>query len=185
MNNTTKNGTGTHPTLLGMGLLAISILIFFGFYASNRSMTINSEGKNINTAYEATTSVSFVSTTTTREVANTYLVYGAFTGPAYRNTTYSLTIPGNYEVTPTNPNSYSGVTATASYNFYTNGNLAFIVNVFSDEQWNNIRIQETMNVAEQGGTNSYKGEGRYLGENFSWVFSYIPGAYSMPAGVSF
>lgn len=113
---------------------------------------------------------------------STATTYQAVSGPAYRNPTYGLTIPGTYQVVPSQ-NAYAGVPTAASYAFYQNGVYAYTVNVFSKEQWNNIRIQETINTKEGIGPD-YLGEGRYLGENKTWIYSYIPGSY-MPAGVRF
>jgi hypothetical protein len=44
---------------------------------------------------------------------------------------------------------------------------AFVVNVFSKEQWNIIRTQE--NYVHLNTSNI--GEGTYLGENFTWIYS--------------
>lgn len=106
----------------------------------------------------------------------------AVSGPAYHNPTFGLTVPGSYNVAQ-RQNVYGGVPTTASYDFYTGGVYAFTINVFSKEQWNNIRIQETRNMKEGTGPD-YLGEGRYLGENQTWIYSIIYGSYQ-PSKVRF
>jgi len=169
-------------TILGIVGLALVAILGLGFYANKYApIAENGETKTI-----------YVSTTTTEYLTNSRVVFtpsrntsnviDTVLGPAYRNTTFSLTVPGDYQVVPTQ-NSYAGVSTSASYNFYTNGSLAFTINVFSEEAWNNIRTQETVGVQTGGQTNF--GEGSYIGENATWIFSYLPGAASVPNGVRF
>ena len=127
------------------------------------------------------TSTAAAKPATTRRVVSAS-PYQAVSGPAYRAPTFGLTVPGSYTVS-VGQNVYSGVPATASYNFFSGGVYAFTINIFSKEQWNDIRIQETRNAKEGTGPD-YLGEGRYLGENMTWIFSIIYGSYQ-PSDVRF
>lgn len=185
-----------------IGVIAFVVLALFGlgFYAERHITVLGEEsGQSTQTVYVATTTLRYEATTTEVEVpggrtystgrtATAYTGYSsqpAYVGPAYRNTIYGLTVPGIYQVTESAGGVYAGVPTSASYNFYTNGVLAFTINVWSKEAWNNIRIQETINVAETKNVNQYFGEGHFLGSNKVWIYSYIPGSYTPPTGIRF
>jgi hypothetical protein len=91
---------------------------------------------------------------------------------AYGSYPFGITVPRGYTTTAAATGVYGGIQPTAAYHFYANGAYAFTVNVFSKEQWNDIRIQETRNVKEGTGP-EYLGEGRYLGENKTWIYSQL------------
>lgn len=177
-NNRIERGITTGLLLVVLaGVVAIAGLgTYFKYDFKKVSKTSNTEalaldgssGNNISLASEN-------KIVTDREVS---------TRPAYHNATYGLTIPGVYAVTPVAVSPYGGVSPVASYSFNYNGVYAFTINVFSKEEWNNIRIQETLS-ADAGTTNAYLGEGTYLGENKTWIFSVIPAAYTTPSGVYF
>ncbi|MDB5266308.1 MAG: hypothetical protein JWN89_123 [Parcubacteria group bacterium] len=89
-------------------------------------------------------------------------------GSTYHNSAYGLTVPlpaGWSNVPSVGADVYAGIPDTASIHFAGPGGQTLTVNVFTKEQWNNIRIQETL-----GQTNSF-GEGNYLGENFTYIYS--------------
>lgn len=92
---------------------------------------------------------------------------------AYGSYPFGITVPRGYTAAPGATGVYGGVQPTVSYNFFANGVYAFTVNVFSKEQWNDIRIQETRNIKEGTGP-EYLGEGRYIGENKTWIYSRLP-----------
>lgn len=90
-------------------------------------------------------------------------------GPVYKNPNYGLTIsmPSTYAgYTVLNAReAFAGVYDLDSLHFYNGGVNTFTINVFTKQQWNDIRIQETNNQV-----NGY-GEGTYLGENKNYIFS--------------
>lgn len=175
MNNTLEKGTAK------TGLIALAILIIFIVlgaivYRSDSKDTIlpnstTTPAYTLNTG-TSTTSTSTVTTvytpTTTRTVA---VISSPFPGGVvYHNSTYGLTVGlpttwNNYRVT-IGQDSFAGVSNTAS--IYINGGTSpLTINVFTKEQWNDIRIQETNSQI-----NSF-GEGDYLGENKNYIFSSI------------
>lgn len=90
-------------------------------------------------------------------------------GSVYHNSTYGLTIPlptswAGYTVTTTRE-TFAGVTNLASIKFFVGGQNPLTINVFTKEQWNDIRIQETNSQV-----NGF-GEGNYLGENSRYIFA--------------
>ncbi|MHB1330777.1 MAG: hypothetical protein ACYCY6_02310 [Minisyncoccota bacterium] len=172
--------------------LVVLSLGVLGYIASERSSTVQDDEDNqgTKTVYIATTTTEFVSTTTTtirniptKEVRDVRNVYNEQTGPTFRSPTLGLTVPGAYQVIASQ-NVYAGVPTTISYKFYTSGVLAFTINAFSKEQWNDIRIQETR-LAAAGDFNRYLGEGRYMGENKLFIYSYIPALSTPPMSTRF
>jgi hypothetical protein len=93
-------------------------------------------------------------------------------GTEYRSP-YGLTLalPASWQAyaLTTNTNSYGSVTPTNSTTFRLAGGPVLTVNVFTKEQWNRIKTEE--NAANQN-VNSL-GEGEYLGENATYIYSYI------------
>ncbi len=82
-----------------------------------------------------------------------------------------LPFPANwqaYAVVKSNP-SYGGFQPTDSSTIVLSGGSVLTINVFTKEQWNKIRTEE--NAANQN-VNSL-GEGEYLGENSTYIYSYI------------
>ncbi len=87
----------------------------------------------------------------------------------YYNPTYGLRLKippswAGYAVQTTN-SAFGGLPSSNSIHFYVFGRESFVINVFTKEEWNNLRITETNN-----NVNSY-GEGEYLGENGTFIFS--------------
>lgn len=98
-------------------------------------------------------------------------------GPVYHNSTYGLTVPlpagwSGYSIYQ-NVEYFGGFPSLVSLHFNVGGTNPLTVNVFTKEQWNDIRNQENANHLN---VNSL-GEGIYLGENFTYIFStQTPGA---------
>lgn len=185
--------------VMGIIALCLVVLIGLGIYAYSNTVTVaddSSTASSTQVVYVATTTTSYVATTTTTEVlvprtskpvatsyvaprTNTASSYSAYTSVNGYHSPYGLTVPGNYYPT-IGRDVYAGVYDTASLHF-----SGFQINVFSKEEWNDIRIQETVNNKEGTGP-TYFGEGSYLGENKTWIFSIIPGAYgTVPYGIRF
>lgn len=186
-----KEEKATKKIVVTVATLVVLSLGVLGYFASeNIKVKENVNVEETKTVYVSTTTTEFISTTTsvvrnvpTPEKSNVKNVYNPNQGPAFRNETLGLTVPGVYEVIASQ-NIYAGVSATVSYNFYTNGVLAFTINTFSKEQWNDIKIQETR-LAAAGNFNRYLGEGRYMGENRLWIYSYIPALSTPPMSTRF
>ncbi|MBX4195471.1 hypothetical protein KW796_00740 [Candidatus Parcubacteria bacterium] len=186
--------------VIGVVAFVVLVLAVFGVYAYKNPVEVSYGNSQPETEiiYVATTTTSYVSTTTTlynrsqatapatkpraSSSGQSASAYIGYSGTAYRNASFGLTVPGSHSVT-VGRDAYAGVSDTASLHFYQGGVHAFQINVWSKEQWNDIRIQETMN-AKQGTGPTYFGEGSYLGENKTWIFSVIPGS-SIPSGVQF
>ncbi|MDB5194084.1 MAG: hypothetical protein JWN50_98 [Parcubacteria group bacterium] len=114
-----------------------------------------------------------VKTITTYKRVAVAAAASGISGTTYHNGTYGLTIglPSSFAgfrtyVTAGGPN---GLPGTAEIHFVAPGEStdAFVVNVFSKAQWNIIRTNE--NYAHLNTSNT--GEGNYLGENFTWIYS--------------
>jgi hypothetical protein len=96
------------------------------------------------------------------------------TGPSgmtYQNTNFGLSLDfpvswNGYTVQVVG-SSFGGIGTESSFNFYLNESNTFTINVFTKEEWNKLRTEELQN-----NTVSY-GEGDYLGENFTYIFSVI------------
>lgn len=196
---THKERGSASGVVIGVIAVIVLILIGLGLYAYKNPVEVAQNGESsTRIEYVATTTTTYVSTTTTAYepdiTARTYTAprsqsYGGTyaSGSAYHNG-YGLTVPGSYTVT-TGQDVYAGVYDTASLHFHLpaqagQGAQAFQINVWSKEQWNDIRIQETINAKEGTGP-TYFGEGSYLGENFTWIYSVIPGSYNPLAGIRF
>jgi hypothetical protein len=93
-------------------------------------------------------------------------------GSEYRSP-YGLTLalPASWQAyaLTTNSTTYGGVTPTNSTTFRLAGGPVLTINVFTKEQWNKIKTEE--NAANQNV--SSLGEGEYLGENATYIYSYI------------
>jgi hypothetical protein len=92
-------------------------------------------------------------------------------GSVYHNSAYGLSVPvpanwAGYSVYQ-NREFFGGFPSLASIHFNVAGTNPLTVNVFTKEQWNDIRNQENANHLN---VNSL-GEGIYLGENFTYIFS--------------
>lgn len=96
-----------------------------------------------------------------------------FPGGTQYESPYGLTLafPASwqaYAITK-NTTSYGGVTPTDSTTFRLAEGPILTINVFTKEQWNRIKTQE--NAANQN-VNTL-GEGEYLGENSTYIYSYL------------
>jgi len=130
----------------------------------------------------ATTTIGTTATTTTvvkvippHEVT-VYKQVATYPGGVTFHSPFGLTLPfpatwAGYTLIQTNE-SYAGVPALATYNFNVGGDRVLTINAFTKEQWNNIRIQEEQDILEGETRNEYFGEGHYLGENTTYIFSY-------------
>ncbi len=111
-------------------------------------------------------------TVTTREIAYAPVTYRT----TYSTSPYGMTLPFGEGAVLTNTSSdlYAGVPATATYTYNVGGVPKYKVNVFTKEQWNNIRIKETQEMIESDlkDLNHYYGEGRYFGESMDYIFTY-------------
>lgn len=67
---------------------------------------------------------------------------------------------------------YAGIPSTATYTFYIQDEPTLTINVFNKEQWNDIRIQDNLDLIDFGSLSNYYGEGAYRGENITYIFSY-------------
>jgi len=93
-------------------------------------------------------------------------------GTEYRSP-YGLTLalPANWQAYALTKNSvtYGGVASTDSTTIRLASGPVLTINVFTKEQWNKIKTEE--NAANQN-VNSL-GEGEYLGENSTYIYSFI------------
>lgn len=96
----------------------------------------------------------------------------AVSGFHYRNATFGLTLPlpnswNGYRVYET-AGSPAGFPSTRTIHFIAPGETgeAFLIHVFTKEQWNALRTEENRRGI------SDMGEGKYLGENATWIYSY-------------
>lgn len=195
--------------VIGVIALVLVVLIVGGIYAYNNPAVVetasNTEASST-IVYVASTTTSYISTTTTTQVLvprtpntgssayiapkpqakQTALSYSGYSNVSYANSyhnaTFGLTIPGNYSAS-SGQDTYGGISDTASLHLYYGGAQAFQVNVWSREAWSRLRNEETWNNTNGGQT--YFGEGTYLGENFNWIYSIIPGSYAPPTGIKF
>lgn len=113
-----------------------------------------------------------VTTYVRKTVASAGSSYTGVSGSVYHNATYGLTLrlpTAGYRtyITAGGP---SGLPGTAQIHFIAPGEAtdAFIINVWDKQGWNYVRTQE--NFVHLNTTNI--GEGTYLGENFTWIYSY-------------
>lgn len=96
----------------------------------------------------------------------------AVSGFHYRNTTFGLTLPlpntwNEYRVYET-AGSPAGFPSTRTIHFIAPGESGdtFLIHVFTKAEWNALRTDEN----RRGISNM--GEGKYLGENATWIYSY-------------
>jgi hypothetical protein len=139
-------------------LLIVIVLLIGGIYHAGRTTPV---------LVPLSPTASTTTTTTTTIVAPTNPA--VFVGGTYHNSVYGLTLslPANYEPFDTG-SSPTGVVASDSIQFTENGADIFSINVFTKQQWNIIRTKENtehLNVNDLG-------EGTYLGENETYIFSY-------------
>jgi len=103
-------------------------------------------------------------------------------GAAYHNATYGLTLrlPSAGWTVYQTTGGPAGLPGTAQLHFVAPGESqdAFVINVWDKAGWNYVRTQE--NFVHLNTTNI--GEGTYLGENFTWIYSYT--LYSHPEAQS-
>lgn len=121
-------------------------------------------------------------TTTYRAPATTIRRVTPING--YHNSTFGLTVPGSYTVAQSAA-VYGGVPTSSSLIFYYRGVPAFQINVWSRENWSKLRNEETWNEHDGNIAGTYFGEGTYLGENFTWIYSVLPLNYAPPTGIVF
>lgn len=111
-----------------------------------------------------------------RTVPATRTTASAYTGitgaNVYHNSTYGLTLqlPSAGWRTYVTSGGPAGLSGTAQIHFIAPGEStdSFVVNVWNKEQWTRIRTLE--NYVHLNTSNI--GEGTYLGENFTWIYSY-------------
>ena len=117
----------------------------------------------LQTATTTTTTTTLVNSPTATVSGTTFLAGN------YHNSVYGLTLnlPANYQPIDTGT-SPAGVVASDSIEFTNNGQDIFSINVFTKQQWNVIRTEEN---TEHLNVNNL-GEGTYLGENETYIFSY-------------
>jgi hypothetical protein len=127
--------------------------------------TVTEEPKTVTRTY-----TTYVKKTVPNTQASAYSGYSG--SNVYHNGTYGLTLrlpEAGYRtyVTAGGP---SGLPGTAQIHFVAPGSStdSFVVNVWNKAQWNAIRTEE--NFVHQNTTSL--GEGTYLGENFTWIYSY-------------
>jgi hypothetical protein len=152
-------------------VFVVIIIAISGWWYYKHTKLVYTESLPVGTAYNPTA-------TTTTIYKNVY-VPGATvtptspTGVIFHDSTYGLTIdlPSNFAgyrsyITQGGPNNLSG---TEEIHFVAPNETsdAFVVNIFSKQQWNNIRTQE--NLAHQNINDL--GEGNYIGENTTWIYS--------------
>jgi hypothetical protein len=127
-----------------------------------------------NDTYTATPAKTKTVTYTTyerRPVASAYSATTGLSGSTYHNGTYGLTLrlPSAGWTSYMTSGGPSGLPGTAQIHFRAPGEAtdAFVVNVWSKAGWNYVRTQE--NFVHLNTSNI--GEGTYLGENFTWIYS--------------
>ena len=171
--------------VIGVLVVVIAIIIGIGYWW-NHSTKVNSDdnlGSNA-TSTEPKFTIGDPSTTTISKTTKP-VITGTHSNPTptsegntttstrYHNGTYGLTLgfPASFSgfrtyETAGGPSNLGG---TIQIHFIAPGETsdAFVVNVFSKAQWNAIRTQE--NYAHLNTSNI--GEGNYLGENFTWIYS--------------
>lgn len=96
-----------------------------------------------------------------------------FTGGSEYRSPYGLALafPASWQAyaMTKNATTYGGVAAQDSTTFRLASGPVLTINVFTKEQWNRIKTQE--NAANQNV--SSLGEGEYLGENTTYIYSFI------------
>ena len=144
-------------------LLIIIILFIVGviFYSSRAPQA----SPNTATTTASTTTIPQPSPTSYLIPPPSNITYGG----TYHNNVYGLTLdmPASYQALDTSA-SPTGVVASDSIQFVENGEKIFTINIFTKQQWNTIR---TLENTEHLNVNNL-GEGIYLGENETYIFSY-------------
>lgn len=176
MKNTLEKGTAKTATI-ALVILVIFIILGVVVYKMNDGEISDD---NLTSTTTPTYTINDVTSTTTtgtktgsqptipRTVA---VVESPFPGGSvYHSDTYGLTIPlpaaWNGYSASISTDTYAGVSDLASIHLI-GAASSLTINVFTKEQWNDIRIQET-----NGQVNSF-GEGNYLGENKNYIFSSV------------
>lgn len=144
-------------------ILIIIILLIVGviFYSSRTPLA----SPNTATTTSSTTTIPQPSPTSYLIPPTPNITYGG----TYHNSVYglSLDVPASYQTLDTGA-SPAGVVASDSIQFVENGAKIFTINIFTKQQWNTIR---TLENTEHLNVNNL-GEGIYLGENETYIFSY-------------
>lgn len=185
----TQTGFGSAAYVTLVAALAVLAIVALALYAKNNPLKAPANTPTNTTGQNATSTASNNSNSSTSGSTNNHQTASVITaypsGPYYHNNLFGLSVPGIYVVQNGALNSYGNVAPTASYDFYYTGVKLFTINVFSKEEWNNIRIQETVQ-SDAGTKNAYLGEGHYLGENKTWIYSFEPSTYAVPpSGILF
>jgi hypothetical protein len=150
-----------------LALLLVVILLVGGIYTAHKISllppyspvaTTTTTTSTTNTAYQPPYQAPLVTP------APTTLYNGT-----YHNGVYGLTLnlPVDYQAFDTG-SSPAGVVASDSIDYTENGTEIFSINIFTKQQWNTIRTEEN---TEHLDVNDL-GEGTYLGENETYIFSY-------------
>jgi hypothetical protein len=172
---TLQKGSGNTAVIAIVILMLFMIggAFVFRTYNTSTSVTATSTSQSL-TDYivdqtTGTTTNTYAQTPTPQTIVRTTLVSPFPGGSVYRNSTYGLSVPlpasWNGYTTTEGRETFAGVTNLASIRFYLGGANPLTINVFTKEQWNDIRIQET-NLQVNG-----YGEGSYLGENGTYIFA--------------
>jgi hypothetical protein len=146
-------------------LIVIAVLLVGGVYYSGKISPVLQFPPQIGTTTTTTTTnmAPMIPSPVAPAAQTTYF------GGTYHNSVYGLTLnlPTDYQPfdTGTSP---AGVVGSDSIQFTENGLQVFSINVFTKQQWNTIRTEEN---TENLDVNDL-GEGTYLGENETYIFSY-------------
>ncbi len=184
MKNTQKGAVS--GTTIAVLVVALIVIVLIGWMWKKGGVSVSKDTNATGTPFtytidNATTTASTTevvkvtkTSTPTYKNTNTASAYtGVVNGTTYHNGTYGLTLslPASWMgyrtyITNGGPNGLSG---TAQIHFVAPGENddAFVVNVWSKEQWNKIRTEE--NFVHRNTVDI--GEGMYLGENFTWIYS--------------
>ncbi|MES2214380.1 MAG: hypothetical protein V4465_03285 [Patescibacteria group bacterium] len=174
-----ERGSGTTATV-ALGILILFAILGGALYRSDYGNDDLPKNITYGTPSYTDDEPQVVSTTIEVPTGETTRVYqpggttvvrkaiSAFPGGSSYHSAFGLTVslPPGWSNTPSvGSDVYAGVPDTASIHFAGPAGQNMTINVFTKEQWNNIRIQETL-----GQVNAF-GEGSYLGENFTYIYS--------------
>lgn len=162
--NTTTNATSTSTGIPNTGETGYNYVIG---ESATTTQVATSEPKTVTRTY-----TTYVKKTVPNTQANAYTGSVGTGSNVYHDSTYGLTLrlPQAGYRTYMTAGGPSGLPGTAQIHFVAPGSSTdtFVINVWSKAQWNAIRTEE--NFVHQNTTSL--GEGTYLGENFTWIYSY-------------
>jgi hypothetical protein len=178
MTNITYQKGSVKTGIIALVILVVFVIVAGTVYAKKSPSLLNIINQNSTTTPVGSASHSNGSVTNTygdevgasQGATHTTSMISPFVGGVvYHNAQYGLTVPlpaswSDYTVVESKE-AFAGVLSLASLHFYVRGQNPLTINVFTKEQWNDIRIQETNNQV-----NGF-GEGNYLGENTTYIFA--------------